>query len=184
MCVIFATTNHTLKQFTMADVWAERNGKKRRFTKISWDLLGKDKDGWVALPDTVVHNAVDKSPLQKPSTGDKKTAPSQVVDNLVSKKSSNDGTSMDNALEDNTGSKVDEASNDKSSSNTEVKNLVEQKQEFFKAAAGLKRGDIKDYFDRQTPPVPYKNTAKVEELIEILGNRLGWDVIELQKNLA
>lgn len=34
----------------MKEIIAEKNGKRRYFTKTQWDVLGTDKCGWVLVP--------------------------------------------------------------------------------------------------------------------------------------
>lgn len=136
-------------------VWAEKNGKKRFFTQRSWDLLGRDKNGWVALPDVQIENKLSKPNLQKPDTGDKKT---QTIENKLDAKNKPDAKAKDKVLV-----------------------SKEQKEDFRNAAKGLNKTDIKDYFDRQFPAVEYKADAGLPALVDQLGDQLKWDVVEVEK---
>lgn len=152
------------------DVWATNAaGDKRRFTRMSWDLLktGKDgtKDGWKELPDTIIHNTVQKTDvISKPSTGSK----TQIIQNTI--------TDKKDQVIDNKAGVVDNKDVIIKTPATDA-----QKSEFFKAAEGLKKGDIKDYFDKQDPAIEYSNSWKPNAFIEKLGEHLNYDIVELQK---
>jgi hypothetical protein len=166
------TQNHKNMTKATSDVWATNAaGDKRRFTRMSWNLLkaGKDgsKDGWRELPDTIIHNTVQpKTVIEKPATGNgSKTA--QIIDNTV--------TSKKDEVIDNVVTKKD---------NTVIVSVPvtdDQKAEFNKSADGLKKGDIKDFFDRQNPKVEYSNGWKPSLFIEKLGEHLNYDIVALQK---
>lgn len=153
------------------DVWATNGrGEKRRFTRISWDLLGKNKEGWTELPDTVIQNQID-SPA-KPSTGNK----TQVIENTATAEKNNQV--IENIV---VSAAKEEAANVVESETGSPSITKEQKDEFLKAAQGLKKGDIKDFFDKQNPAVEYSNSWKPQAFIEKLAEYLNYDIVELQK---
>lgn len=139
----------------MADIWAKNaTGEKRRFTERTWELLGKNKEGWVAMEDHVIHNVAIKNTIPKPSNGQKAEI-SQRIENLK---------------------KIEPV---QVIDNNKFAGFNAQEEAFFKAADGINRSKIKDYFDRQN--VEYKNTLNTLELTRILGKHLNYDTIELQK---
>lgn len=138
-------------------LWAQKsNGTKRQFTRIAWDLLGKNKEDWVEVAEQPVTNIVANK-LKKPSTGDQKVlnvatrATNQTVSNESNKKEDTEHFSE------------------------------EQKQQFIDAAKGLNAGPIKDYFDSQEPRIEFDKKLGKPAMIEKLGEVLKYDIVELQK---
>lgn len=43
-------------------ILAEKNGFKRQFTPLQWEVMGSDKMGWVVVPNEVITD-VDKTPI-------------------------------------------------------------------------------------------------------------------------
>lgn len=145
----------------VADVWAvNAKGEPRLFTAITWDLLGKGdtRDGWTRTPDVNISNVASSIP--KPSTGQK--TPVTV--------------SINNVLDADKGKQET-----KQNISNETQTDEQKKAEFLKIAYGLKKGDIKDFFDKQDPNVEYKNNWKPVEFIEKLGEHLKYDSVELKK---
>jgi hypothetical protein len=164
------------------DVWAIKNGKRRRFTRAAWDLLGKNKEGWEALPDVTIENIADKTTLTKPATGQKQPIVKpvkQVIENVASKEPAQTVDNIAKVVED--GTQAGETSEQgKNEASTETIS-AQQKEVFAKAAKGINKGAIKDFFDKQEPPVGYENGWDVKRLVEQLGNHLNWSIVELQK---
>jgi len=142
------------------DVWATKDGMKRRFTQSCWDLVGPNKNGWTLMEDSVISNVLDS--VEKPSTGQKTILNSNMENILIEKPILN--PNIENILIEK-----------KTNADAEI---------FIKAAEGLKRGDIKDFFDKQTPAVVYKNNSNAKDLITHLGEFLNFDIVELQKNFS
>lgn len=160
----------------MADVWAkDKNGNKRRFTQMSWDLLGKNKEGWELMEDHIIHNVANKT-LLKPNTGEKPKVTTTMHNALDKEK--NDGPKTDNT--DNTLTNKDP----KTDENKTATNNSEELENFLRAAEGIKRGDIKDFFDKQTPPVEYKQTENTHALTLKLASFFKNDVVEFQKSFG
>lgn len=136
-------------------LWATKNEQKRWFSQRSWDLLGRNKEGWVETPDSVMENKVGKDAITKPATGQGNNKSTQVIDNKANKA--------------------------KADSKPVTK---EKKNEFLKAVDGISKTAIKDFFDAQFPAVGYSNTANEQELRKQLGEHLNWDIVEFQKSFA
>jgi len=45
----------------MSKIIAEKDGIKRSFSIVAWDLLGKEKSGWVQIPEEVSKNNSNNS---------------------------------------------------------------------------------------------------------------------------
>lgn len=139
----------------MADIWAKNaTGEKRRFTERTWELLGKNKDGWVAMEDHIIRNIAIKNLIEKPSTGQKAEL-NKRIENLK---------------------KVEEI---QVIDNDKFAGFNAEEEAFFKAADGIKRTNIKDYFDKAN--IDYKNTLNTLELTRLLGRHLSYNIVELQK---
>lgn len=54
-------------------VWATKDGKKRSFTKKCWEMMGRNKNGWVLTADQEIGNGaqIKTEGVQKPVTGQK-----------------------------------------------------------------------------------------------------------------
>ena len=65
------------------DVWATKDGMKRRFTQSCWDLVGPNKNGWTLMEDSVISNVLDS--VEKPSTGQKTILNSNMENILIEK---------------------------------------------------------------------------------------------------
>jgi hypothetical protein len=167
-------TNH----FTMRTIVAIKNGRKKTFTERTWDLLGPRHEGYVEIPDVEIKNIVakpaagTKATPNKPATGNKGP---QTIHNTTPAKGEEQQVTNTAAAD-----AGEQSQPDSKSSDTAVTS-EEQKNEFLNAAKGTTGGVIKDYFDGCTPKVKYKKSASQNELIDQLGEVLGWDVIEFQK---
>lgn len=62
---------------------AVKNGHQKTFTDTAWRMLGKQKNGWELINDSVAENLVSKQPL--PDSGQKAKPTVQVAENLVGK---------------------------------------------------------------------------------------------------
>ncbi len=147
----------------MTEVWAtnKRTGKKRKFNLISWNLLGKDKGDWVENTSQEVQNSVQK-PL--PNTGDKTPVSNTTTENKVTKEPEQ---KVENKKEEVVTQPV---------FSDEAKNL------FRKSTEGLTKSRVKEFFEKQTPPVEYDNKGDIKVLVDTLGEYLKWSVDELAKN--
>lgn len=180
---------------------ARKGNVTKYFTIETWELLPKDKGGWVevAQASTAVSNKVQRT---APPAGDR--VPSVVVNKADEAKKAaaakaeedakalanaeatearnnaileaaelnievNDEMSTEDIIEAVTAKKVDQA------------NAKKVSPEFAEAvkSAGLTRSQIKDYFDSLETKVPYSNSAKLDELVEILNEVLGGDIEKL-----
>lgn len=135
--------------------------KKQRFSQHSWDLLGKDKNGWYLKDEQTVDNTVK---IQKKSVSG--PAKEQVIDNSIVKDT---GSIIDNGI--GKGTKKDEPGDDES----------KKFEEFLKHVDGFNKSTIKNYFDGLTPPVVYDNKSNLHTLKMQLGESLKFDIVELQK---
>lgn len=142
----------------MADIIATKivNGRtlKQRFSERAWNLLGKDKGGWESATEQPIKNTIE---AQKSVPGKE-----QKIENALKSNGVDSGT-----IENNVGK------------GPEPSEAVKEK--FMKAIEGFSKGNIKDYFDSQEPPVEYNNKAQLTELKNQLAAHLKYDVIELQK---
>lgn len=143
---------------------AKKGTRTRQFSEQEWNLLGKDKSGWVQISDMTVENNVVKPVTEKkivpPATGTKQDVKEIVVTNNVTPKAE----------------LVEEKTN-----NPEV--IVvddEKKKEFMLSLDGLSKATIKDAFDNQEPPVKYENRSTLEQLKTQLAEVCGYDLAKKQ----
>ena len=147
----------------MSDIIAKNSkGETRSFNRVQWDLLGKNKEGWVP----VSSQSVTAEPLTPPSTAEKQ-APVAPVEEKVT----NETTTSEAVVEDNSNPAVE----------TEVvSDEAKKKEDFINATQGITKSTIKDYFDKAG--IAYDNKANLESLINQLGDHLQWNIEELAKN--
>lgn len=135
---------------------AIKNGSEKSFTETAWKLLGKNRNGWEPIVDSVSNNVESKRPM--PEIGQKAKPTTQVVENIAPKE----------VVED---PKVE----------NEVKETVEvEVKEVFIAAVkdlSVTKSQIKDYLDSKE--VSYKTSDSLETLAGILFAQLG-DVATLK----
>lgn len=163
-----------------ADVWAiNERGEKRRFTKICWDLLGVNKDGYKLMEDHIIHN-VAKQPTIKPSTGEKPKV-NQKMDNVLDKSPAKELNTDENKNVLTDVGKTEEEIIETQGINNNTDPEKESLENFLKAAEGIKRGDIKDFFDKQSPAFAYKNTENTYALTLKLATFFKNDVAEFHK---
>lgn len=185
----------------MADKIKVRNkkGQTKYFDAEAWKILkGKDTNGWEEVPQT--SNTVStKVARVAPPSGDK--VPSVVVNKAdEAKKAAEEAAKLaqaeaeearNNAILDATAVGVEV--NDEMSTEDILKAIEAKKAELdevklnpeFAAAvkaAGITRGQIKDYFDGLEPAVKYSNSSNLDSLIEKLNEVLAGDIAKL--NLA
>lgn len=140
-----------------------RRGVKRPFTRIAWDLLGKNKEGWTEVKEQPITNVIYQKLQSRPNTGEQK------IENVAKTKIQAEepaGQKIENVL----GNVV-----------TQEPATEEVRQQFFAAAKGLNGGKIKDYFDSATPRIEYSKKSQPIELVSKLGEVLNYDIVALQK---
>lgn len=136
-----------------------------KYSQSEWDLLGKDKNGWVETDAQKIDNTIS---ALKASVG----GANQVIDNSVKQPA-----------------KIELPVSDKSDPELKKEdfnpdNETLKHDEFMKAIAGFNKGTIKDYFDSLTPAVKYDNKASVNALQKQLGEHFKFDIVELQKTFS
>lgn len=126
---------------------------RQRITKQSWDAIGSDKNGWVLESEQSVSNGVGKGQIVKNSVAaePKKAEPKAEEENKA-------------VIEPQKSPEITD----------------QKKEEFAKAAEGLSKTAIKDYFQGCTPPVAFANSTGLPKLVEMLGEHLKYDVVSLQ----
>jgi hypothetical protein len=135
---------------------AVKNGLTKKFTPISWELLGENKNGWVEKTEAEVTNKVTK---EIPPSGQK-------TENIVKPKVA---TKVTDSVE-------------KTEAEVKLPDLEPSdklKQEFNEIAEKISPNTIKDYFD--AVEVKYKANDKLSVLIGLLYENLSGDV-ELLKS--
>lgn len=139
-------------------ILARKGDQEKEFTETAWKILGKNKNGWEQVSNSVAKNI--KDPAKKPDAGtkekvDKPTA--QTAENLADKKVEDKGES--------------------DSSNV----TVDVKAEFVKAvkSGNITKNQIKDYLD--TKEKQYKAGDSLDSLIELLYTELNGDIAEATK---
>lgn len=143
----------------MADIIAVKivNGKvrKQRFSEHAWKLLGINKNGWEETTPQTIQNVIE---TQKKSVPGKE----QTIVNDV---------------------KAEVPPVIKNDLKPEVNQVIEDEkaEEFMKHLEGFSKGNIKDYFDSQEPPIEYNNKAQLPDLKKQLAVHLKYNVLELQK---
>lgn len=139
------------------------NGKivKQRFNERSWNLLGPDKNDWVKTDPQTIDNSIQAAKR----TG---TGKDQVIENGLNKEPALKPVEIIDPPKDQV-----------------IENSNEQKRaEFLKHLDGFNKGTIKDFFDKQEPPVAYDNTAKLEPLKNQLADFFKLDIVEFQKSFT
>lgn len=146
---------------------ATKNGRKRKFTQYEWNLLGKNKEGWVPESDQTVVNTAE-SKIQPPPSGEKKgemktipvdNAATKIVDPPIA-----NNIPVDNALEETKA--VDDA----------------KKAEFNLAIEGFTKEMIKNFFDKKE--VAYNKKANAGELKLKLAEYFKYELVEFQKEFS
>lgn len=135
-------------------ILARKGDQEKEFTETAWKILGKNKNGWEQVSNSVAKNI--NNPTSKPDAGTKEKVDkptTQTAENLADKK-----------VEDN-------------SSNV----TVDVKAEFIKAvkAGNITKNQIKDYLD--TKEKQYKAGDSLDSLIELLYTELNGDIAEATK---
>lgn len=146
-------------------VLAIKNGKKQIFSDLAWQLLGKNKNGWVAQETTAkISNSVEV-PV---NNGANTTPPDMGV---------NDKEELEKK------ETIDNNAEPKKEVEVPAENNTNPKEsEFLTAVAGISRAAIKDYFDKNN--VKYKNKSDDKALQAQLAKHLNYDIVELQKAFA
>lgn len=149
-------------------VLAEKGKFKKRFPIESWELLGKDKNGWAVVEsaDQVVVNEV-----KPPDAGQKKkSSKNQIVENLAPKKVADQVVVNEVKQE-----AVEENKTDAPKATVEFIDL---------ATKNLSIARIKDFFDSKE--IEYKNSMKLADLIELLAVNLNNDIeaVKVQFNIS
>lgn len=139
-------------------------GQKQVFSDLAWKSLGKNKGDWSEKPVQAIKNTIitEKRPDMGPPISN-----SQKIENTLETK----GKTEEEIVEDDL---------------LKNKNVTDEskKAEFMKAVEGLSRTAIKDFFDKQTPRVSYKNGSKNEALQLQLAEHLKYDLVEFQKSFV
>lgn len=130
-------------------ITAIKNGHKKNFSDYAWKLLGKNKNGWEQVSDSVAKNIVNKTDM--PDSGQKSAPTKQVVENTVIEEEKDSTVNTSNALEEAT---------------------VDGKDLFVKAVkeSGITKAQIKDFLDSKE--VSYKVNDSLETLSSILFKQL------------
>jgi hypothetical protein len=127
----------------------------RKFSQISWNLLGSSKDGWIQINaqeiGSTIHVAKSVIPPpkgeSKPVITEPKPTPVKQEVESAAKIIVNEPT-------------------------IEMKSNYE----FERLSSQLSKSVIKDHFDAQTPPVIYENNENIGLLRKKLGELYNWDV--------
>jgi hypothetical protein len=134
---------------------------KQRFTERAWSLLGPDKNNWVKTDPQTIDNSIEAAKR----TG---TGKDQVIENGLKKEPE---------------LKPVEIIEPPKEKDQVIENSDEQKRaEFLKHLDGFNKGTIKDFLDKQEPPLAYDNTAKLDALKNQLADFFKLDIIEFQKS--
>ncbi len=154
-------------------------GHKQRFTRASWDAIGKNKNGWYEVASQAVDNTVDKAPDMGPKKVIKPAV--QTVDNKLETKTdqkadNNAGLTEEEILEK---ARVD-AADKKYNSPEKTKPTKEQISEFELAIEGLNRGTIKDFLDGKK--AKYNKTGNLVALKTALGEHFNFDLNAFQES--
>lgn len=140
---------------------------KKTVTQLAWDNMGQNKNGWEVETDH--EQPVTNEVKNAPAPGTAKTS-NAAVTNEVAKPEKTDSESTTIANE------VKNAPED-----TEPSGVVLDP-EFFKAARGLSKSQIKDFLDINQ--VTYKQNAGHDALISILGKHLKGDIETLKSEFS
>lgn len=152
----------------MAETVLAQKGKfRKKFPIETWDLLGKDKNGWTIVDE---NNEVVSNNVTPPNSGEKKkVSKKQIVENLVAEKKSEEVVINEVKLD----------------STEEPKNQDNKSAEFVQLATKeLTIARIKDFFDAKE--IQYKNSMKLDELVGLLAVNLNNDIeaLKAQFNLG
>lgn len=139
--------------------------QRQRFSRKGWDLLGPDKNGWNEVDEQNIEN--DIQILKNKAGKNGQVLTNDVKTDLVKH-------------EEKTELKPPQNKTDEIVLEEDDPKLIE----FLKHTKGLNKGTIKDYFDRQEPPVKYDNAAGIEVLKRVLAVHLKYNIVELQKALS
>jgi hypothetical protein len=148
-----------------------KKGQKQQFSDLAWRMLGKeDADGYRSgyreqnsqkVENTVLPTGETKKPASK------QPAPAQKVDNTANAPTKQ---SVDNTT-----------TNQTSTQNEPEGKFVSQpeKDDFLEAVDGVSGSAIKDFLDKKG--ITYRKKANVDELQELLGSTLNWNIPAFQK---
>lgn len=133
---------------------ARKGDRTQYFTELQWELLGKNKEGWVRESD----QTVTAEEAKKPETGEK-------VKPIVVIPEKKDEVPVQTVT----------AEGDKAQTQT----VEGDKEAFLKAAEGLTKNPIKNFFDKNEQK--YDKKADLDTLKNQLGEYLGWDINKLSE---
>lgn len=127
-------------------VTATKNGQTKKFSDYAWKLLGKNRNGWEQVSDSIAKNIANKTEL--PDSGQKSVPTKQVVENVVKENTSNEAQTVNNEV------------------------TVDAKEVFISAVkeASITKNQIKDFLDSKE--VSYKVNDSLETLSNILFEQL------------
>lgn len=146
--------------------------QSKQFSEEVWRFMGKNKNGWVKVSDSVAENTVTKK--AEPSTGEKGVATNQVAENTATKKEEQVATNNAEKVE-NTA-----ASTDNTATTDAVSQEEQNKKDFFALVKeNLTKNVIKNYLDDDAVNIPYKATT-VDEFSEILYTHFNGNIAELK----
>lgn len=130
-------------------VTATKNGHTKQFSDYAWKLLGKNRNGWEQVSDSIAQNIAKKTKM--PDSGQKSAPTKQVVENTVTEEEKAPTVNTSNTLEEVT---------------------VDGKDLFVKAVkeSGITKTQIKDFLDSKE--VSYKVNDSLETLSIILFEQL------------
>lgn len=140
-------------------IQAIKNGNTKLFSEVVWNTLGKEKNGWVKLEDSIASNSISNQKTQMPNTGEKAVATNQVVENELTKV---EATISEPIVE-------------------QKKEVDVAKKSFFDLIKeNLTKNVIKNYLDDDAVNVPYSGNT-IDSLSEVLYTHFNGDIAKLQE---
>lgn len=139
-------------------VKAKKGTQTKTFPKVAWDLLPKDKKGWVE----VVGDEPVIAPIAPPPSGEEKKSP-------TNQKVTSDAKKQESAV---VNADAEKKSEEVSTSNEDV-------EKFNELVAGIKTNQIKDFLDLNE--VKY---GKKDSVVEKLREFLNGDVEKLKTEFS
>ncbi len=147
-------------------VLAEKNGRRKKFTREAWENLGTNTNGYTLVIE-VNQIAENEVAIPEPPSGQVQKIEDQIVENQVAKNDT-----------------VDQLAKNNLETKTETPNVDEVDQdEFYQLAKNnLKRATLKDYLDINH--ISYKQNDTHDALIEILSGTLENNIEKLKSEFV